>query len=271
MNYIKINQSNQMDFASVLPEIFSKEPYISLGAYEPDGSVCGAVALSFDGAQYDIDWLYVAQKKRLMGIGLGLVKEVKHMISEIGLCPIHAQFDTLEESGLYPFFLSISNSEFLVNVDYSHDRYVIASEDFIEAMSIEKEARDCPETCLFWDMEESLREKALSEAARHLVITDEGLFVESCEKPLCIAVNKDEEILAFMLVQNDPSGGLYLSCLYSREAKALMSILNAAADEVKRSYGARTIIFDAVTSRSESVAVKLFPKAIKHPIYEADL
>ena len=84
MNYIKIDQSNRMDFASVLPEAFSQEPYIALGAYEPDGSVCGAVSLSDDGEQYGIDWLYVTPKKRLMGIGLGLVKEVKHMVSKIG-------------------------------------------------------------------------------------------------------------------------------------------------------------------------------------------
>ena len=280
MNYIKIDESNKTDFASVLPEEFSKAPYISLGAYEEDGSVCGAVALSFDGTQYDMEWLYVSPQKRRTGVGFGLVKEVRSMIMDIGFGPISAQFEVGRGDGLYPFFLSISNPEFLVDVVYSHDRYVVSAKDFLDSTvakngeknkieDIENEIKN-NSVQLFWDMEEELREKALQKTMKHLSILDEDIFAKSCEKPLCFVAQKDQELLSFLIAQNTPSGGIYLSYLYSKEPKALMAVLQAAAVEMKENYGEQTLFFDAVTGGAQSMAEKIFPHSVKRHIYEAE-
>ena len=107
MNYIRIDATNIDDFTSVLPASYFDGAGICLGAYEEDGSVCGAIALSYDGVQYDIDWLYVVGEKRLAGVGTGLIREVKHIVAELGVAPIRAQFDIEEDTGLYAFFLTV--------------------------------------------------------------------------------------------------------------------------------------------------------------------
>ena len=55
MNYIVADQLNIKSFESVMPEYLVDDLGTSLVAYEDDGSVCGAVSISYDGEGYLID------------------------------------------------------------------------------------------------------------------------------------------------------------------------------------------------------------------------
>ena len=171
MNYIRIDATNLDGFTSVLPASYFDGAGICLGAYEEDGSVCGAIALSYDGVQYDIDWLYVVGEKRLAGVGTGLIREVKHIVAELGVAPIRAQFDIEEDTGLYAFFLSMDDPDFTVDVAYSHNRYFSNTEDFIESFG-GGDFLKLPRPRLFWSLKEELKDQALSLAMEHLEITD---------------------------------------------------------------------------------------------------
>ena len=270
MNYIKIDKENKKDFLSVLPDNLADDLGISLGAYTEDGNVCGAISLSFDGTQYDLDWIYVVPEKRNMGLGKSLLKEVKRLVADIGICPIRARFDTSEENGLYLFFNSVSDADLIVDVDFSHYRYATTAKEFMESTKVDKKAKPHLRLSGFWKLSEEQREDAFREAEEHLIVTDFERFESLCEKPLCIAVSNEEELLAYMLVQNTPAGDLSLSYLSSKNYMAFMLLLMAAASEVKNAYGDRKIFFDVVSEQADSLAQKIFPNAEKIPVYEAD-
>ncbi len=270
MNYIRIDATNLDGFTSVLPASYFDGAGICLGAYEEDGSVCGAISLSYDGTQYDIDWLYVAGEKRLAGVGTGLIREVKHIVAELGVAPIRAQFDIEEDTGLYAFFLSMDDPDFTVDVAYSHNRYFSNTEDFIESFG-GGDFLKLPRPRLFWSLKEELKDQALSLAMEHLEITDAERFESSCEKTLCLAVSDGEIVNSFMLVQHTPSGDLSLSYLYAKDQKALVGMLKAAAIEAQENFHDKNIFFDAVTDEAEALANKILPGAIRHAVYEVEL
>ena len=271
MNYIRVSGENRSEFASVLPEIFTDENRVSLVAYEDDGTVCGAVSLSYAGYQYNVDWLYVVPERRRSKVGTGLLKEVQYMVASIGICPIIARFDASKDNGLYEFFMDVSNPDMLVDVEYAFDRYNVSAEDFINSEVLKKKGEMDYVPVYLFDMDEEQREKAFDKAMEHLVLLDTEGFEESCVKELCFAVENNGEISALMIVQKEVEGELHLSYLYSEDGKSLMSMLVPAAREVRKNYKGYSISFDAVTDEAELLAKKFFPKAERGLIYEAEL
>ena len=271
MNYIRVSGENKSEFASILPEVFSDGKGVSLVAYDDDGTVCGAVSLSYAGYQYNVDWLYVTPERRREKIATGLLKEVRRMVDSVGICPISVRFDATEDNGLYDFFLSVSNPDMPIDVDYAYDRYIVSAEDFIGAEVMKKNAEMDYVPVYLFEMEGEQREKAFDKAMEHLIVSDPEAFEESCVKELCLAVEKDDEILALMIVQKEVEDDLHLSYLYSVDGKTLMSILLPAAKVVKKSYRGYSISFDAVTEAASLLAGKFFPNADKRLIYEAEI
>ena len=271
MNYILANKDNIIDFESVLPEIFIEDNSRSIVAYEDDGTVCGAVSVSRADIYYDIDWIYVTPQKRLLGIGRGLIMEVKKMVNAIGLCPIHAIFDTSDDNGLYEFFVSISSPDMVVDVEYSHDRYVVSVGDFVEYPALKKEHQVKYTPKYFFELDETEKNRVLGKAVGNLTITDEKSLPSSCEKKLCIAVFEYKSPVGFMMVQKDMEGDLHLTYLYANDGMALYGMLKYTEIILRKKYMDRKIYFDAVTVQSERLARNVFPNAAVHKMYEAEL
>ncbi len=269
--FVEINDENKGDFAEVLPELLMDNIGLSVGAINSRGEVCGAISLSFDGAQYDIDWIYVTEEMRLTGVGRGLVTEVKRMVDRIGICPIYAQFDPLDDSGLYGFFLSLNSTDLIVDVSYSHDRYVVDAQDFLrsEHLKMKKDPKYMAEP--LWELEEEKLESAMGIVLANYSIRDPEVFEESCEKNLCFAVQDEDHIRGLMIVQKLPGGDLLLSYIYSRDPRAAASLLMAASLELKRNYKHKKIYFDVVSREAEIMAKNFFPGVSPVHIYEADL
>ncbi len=269
MIFVKIDSENAEAFAPVLPEDYDAAgPAVTIGAADDTGAVLGAISLIHEIDQAEITWLYVAESARKQGVGRALMRELRNMVTEIGFCPVVAQYDGAEDSGLYEFFLSLDDTEFFAETDYSHDRVEIKAGDFYNDEMIKGEAKLSYAAFNFWDADDDLRKAMLDLSADHLQILDEESFRNSCVQSLCKAVESEGKPLAFMLVEKAPNGDLLLSYLHSKDPVALMTILKAAASGVKKNYKQKTISFDLMTPEAEAIAKKLFPEAERRPIYE---
>ena len=103
-------------------------------------------------------------------------------------------------------------------------------------------------------------------------VYDEEQFAASCEKDLCLAANKNGKPEGFVLVQRENDRTLRLSYLYSKNPKALLSVLNSLYEILEEyAYDPQIVYFEPVTEESEHLAEKLFPGAKKEAIYEIEL
>lgn len=275
MNYIVADQLNIKSFESVMPEYLVDDLGTSLVAYEDDGSVCGAVSISYDGEGYLIDWLYVIPEKRRQGVGRCLVTEVRKLVSTAGICPLRIRFNASGDSGIYEFLLSIDGEDQYVDMSYSHDRYKVCADEVTDSLekhglNVIKQA-DSYEIMPFWDMDNKGINQALTLAMEHLCIRDLEDFKKTCDRNLCVSVKKGDQLLGFSLVQKLPSGELNLSYLYSENHKVLPHILKELAFCILEYDMDQVIYFDAVTEASDLLAKKIFPDAGKELIYEAEL
>ena len=270
MNYVLANNDNIVDFASVLPEDFIDINNRSIVAYEDDGSVCGAISVSRGDIYYDIDWLYVVPERRLRGIGRGLIWEVKRMVESIGRCPVHALFDATLDNGLFEFFMSISERNLFVDVEYAYDRFIVPVEDFLGSPAIKKEHKLKYKPSPFFKLEPYMRNKLLTKTIDNLTITNEEDLPSTCEKKLCVAVVDKQNPLGLMLVQKELSDDLHLTYLFAEDGMALYTILKFAEMVLGQYFMGRNIYFDAINNKSYKLARNIFPDAVTHKIYEAD-
>ena len=99
MNYVSIDQENIADFESVLyPGFAPGDRRITIGAYDEDGTVQGAVSVMLMPDQYTCDWLYVHPACRGEGVGTGLYDQVLEFIYSPGMVyPLSACFEVSDE------------------------------------------------------------------------------------------------------------------------------------------------------------------------------
>jgi len=273
MDYVKIDKANIVDFSSVLPENIIDYTGVSIGAVD-DGNVYGAASVSFNGEEYNIDWIYVEPSKRLMGIGRSLINEIRALTSQIGVCPIRMVINSSDGSGLYPFILSIEDDEQPIDMSFSHNRYIVSVEDYVNSPDIQKILKQPDDasfyTELFWSMGNDEIESTLSLISANFSISSEERFKESCEKKLCIVKKRNNNIEAFSLIES-LGEAINVSFIYSSNPKALVALLKDIAVELEGYNYQMPIYFDAIAEGSELLAKKLFKGAKIEYIYEAEL
>ncbi len=130
MNHILITEDNQEAFSDVLPPRLSGRDRITIGAYDDDGAVCGAVSMTQASDRMDLDWIFVMPQVRRRGIGSGLVAELSDYALQAEGRPLYCSFaaDEDEGNGLYLFFVSDALSDCGFDVSYAYDRYIITPE-----------------------------------------------------------------------------------------------------------------------------------------------
>ena len=271
MNFTRIDQELAEDFASVLPEQPSLGTGVSIGAYDDDGGVCGAVTVSFDGERYDIDWLYVDPAARLQGVGRALIEEVRKLIGEIGFCPLYARFDTGDDNGLYEFFTSIDNDILPVDITFSHVRMELNAADIYENEYLKKYTPLSFTPIRFWNASEELKNTMLALAEEHLTVLNEEKLKARCAENLCLAIIQEGNPLSFMLVEKTVTDDLVITYLFSKDPKALLTLIKIACTWLKQNYKDKTIYFDTISPEGMFLAEKLFPNEKKLPVYEAEL
>ena len=273
MIFVDIDDTNIEDFADVLPQDYIDGLGISIGAVEGD-TACGAISLSFDGANYHIDWIFVTASMRLRGIGRGLIHEARAPVTEVGLFTMLMQLDASDDSGLYPFILSVADEEGPIELTYSHDRYVITRDDFLASPAVGKLIQ-MPKLAdfkpgYFWNMKEEERKEAFSLITKDFSVVDEESFERSCEKKLCLVGKRKDKTETFVLVQRDDADLLTLSYLYSSDPKALACMFQMLYALLEKYESSLTINFEPINKQSRLLADKLFSNAKREAVYEAE-
>ena len=274
MVFVEIDETNIKQFSSVLPLELIDGLGISIGAAE-DEEVWGAISLSYNGEEYNVDWLYVSPSVRFQGIGRELIREVRSLVANAGLCPIRMQVNASDDSGLYGFLLSIEDEDPPIDVIYSHDRYIITTEDFSRSAIIEKVANEhmvtAYETERFWSLDTSAREDMFNLIVENFSVFDEAKFSASCEKDLCLATRTKGRPEAFILVEREDETTLKLSYLYAANPKALASLFQDVSAMLMEYPNPQTVYFEPITPESKRLADRIFRDVKKERIFEAEL
>lgn len=270
MNYLWIDEKNRSSFKSVLPKAYTEgKENICVGAYDDDGFVCGALCYRYAHYQYDVLWIYVAEEKRLQGTGSGLLDLLFRIVGTSGeIYPISARFEPSAEESLYGFFLSYSKME----TAYSHDRFYV---DPREIRGIKLPGTGTKEPLRqddFFKLPMASQRKILGQLEEECdyIVPDYEDWKRNAVSELCRCILLNGSLMDLLFVHKRSDGNLELSYLYSKYPKGLVELLTAAAWDTESYYPKAKLVFDAVNEESASMAEKLFPKAVKVPVYEAE-
>ena len=271
LNFILITKENAEGFKGVLPDdMISTNVRFSLGAYDDSGNVLGAVSYTVIEYQYEVDWLYVEPKVRRQKIGTELMDRVIAAASEtMEIFPISVHYTcTGEDDPLHCFFMFYGK----MDVNYSHERYLIRSGDIPLAPILHKKLKMRHDRKLFFEEPENTRKRILEMLRKdeNYVIEDYELWEKTCEKELCQCIYVGNSLMDAIFIQKNPDGSLELSFLYSRYPEGLLSLITSVAEEIEVKYPGHDLTFDAINTQSESIAKKLFPKAESQPVFEAE-
>ncbi len=271
INYTQITEENKIDFSSVLPEQM-KESHnrISIGAYDDEGYVLGAVSFELVGFQYNIDWIYVHEKVRRQGVGAGLIEQALKAVMGIGeRFPVIARFEFSEEDNrMHSFFLSCRN----MITTYSHERYYVTAEDVRGSSALHRPSKSETGTRLFFDLPINEQKKILMQLSHEDIydVADYESWKESCVPQLCRCVYVKNNLLDLVFMQKLSDGNLELSYLYGKYPRGLFELLSDTVREMEVLFPNSTLTFEAMNQDSEQLARHLFPKAKSAHIYEAE-
>ena len=271
MDYVRIDEQNKDIFLSVLPEDPVDELSVCIGAMD-EKAVCGGVSVSFYGDMYSIDWLYVTPSMRRRGVARGLLREVQSLVAEIGFYPILMQVIDTGDNGIRDFLSSIESEFHLLEVTYSHDRYVITREVLVDhhvyGSLLDKGMITDYKAEMFWNM----GDKAIAYAMSLIDVSllDDSEFQASCKNDLCIAMMKKDRPEAFCLVLNRGRDGVLLYNLYSSNVRALVSLFQVLSD-VMEEYDTKALYYETTKKKAALFAEKLFPAAKKETVYDVEM
>lgn len=269
MNYVWIDTENADDFISVLPrDLTLADSHICVGIVDDEDYICGAICYRYTLYQYDVLWLYVVPEKRRQGIGSQLMDIVFSVIGRSGdIYPISALFEADEEGSLYPFFLGYGK----MDVDYSHERYVLRPKDIYGALFPPEAAKQTLKQTMFFSLPEKQQKGILAflKSEEYYAPDDYDTWKISIVPELCKCILIGEELKNLVFVHRMPGGDLELSYVYSKNPRGLAEILISTSWDIEEKYPDSRVYFDAVSERAEILAKNLFPKVSAVHIYEA--
>ena len=270
-NYVLITKENYAGFEGVLTSnLISGKQRVSLGSFDEDGNVLGAVSFTLLDYQYEVDWLYVEPKVRRSKIGTHLMDKVIATATEtMETYPISVRYscESIDEP-LYEFFMFYDK----MDVNYSHDRYIVTPKDIAESSYLHSKYGKKFDVRCFFDEKEGIR-KNLLETLRisgGYVIEDYELWEEKCVKELCQCIYVDDKPCDLLFIQKNEENSLELSYMVSTNPTGLAYLMMSVAKIIGEKYPDCDLKFDAINAESDRLARKLFPKAKKVSVYEAE-
>jgi hypothetical protein len=271
INYVHITEENREDFSSVLPEQLEMvNSRITIGAYDNEGYVLGAVSFELVIFEYVIDWIYVHPQVRRQGIGVGLIEEVLRAVMGIGeRFPVTARFEFSEDDReMHTFFLSCQN----MTTSYSHERYYVTAEDVKGSPALHRPTSADLTTKLFFELSEEEQRKILRRLSYEETydVADYDRWKEVCVPELCRCVYVKNNLVDLIFMQKLPDGNLELAYLYGKYPRGLFELLSVTVKEMETLFPAASLTFEAMSQESELLAKHLFPKAKAVHIYEAE-
>ena len=266
--YLFIDESNQLDFDTLLPRGFAtEENRVCIGIADETDTLLGTVSYSLIRFEYVIDWIYVEPSAREHGVGAHLLDKVIETVMATGdLFPITARFPYMDST--YPIFCLFQSNEKMM-ISYSHERFMISAEEIRKAENLHMHLS--MRSTLFFDLPEDEQKAILSEmeSGHGYVIDSYERWKRSMVQPLCRCIFAEGELVDLVLIKRLLNGDFEVSFAYSKKGIGLIAIFAAVTAEVEEKYPDATLSFDTMNEKGEQLALKLFPDATSIPIYEA--
>ena len=271
VSFVALNDENRIYFERVFPREIELESFrVAVGAIDEEGKVLGAVSYVLMNYEYSLDWLFVEPQVRLQGVGRELVDQVCRIIMNTGdLFPLTAQFEfSNEDDELHTFFLSIRH--FITS--YSHERYYVTKDDIKQSQGLRKVVKTGVTTELFFDRPVEEQKKLLNMLMREqsYEVADYDRWKKSCVPELCKCIFAKNTLVDLIFVQRTADGNLELSYLYGKYPKGLMELISETLSNLEVYFSDYRLTFDALSDEGIRLAEKLFPKAKKAHVYEAE-
>ncbi len=270
-NFTLITNENIEGFSGVLPkDMASTDVRFSVGAYDDEKNVLGAVSYTMIDYQYEVDWLYVEPQARRRKIATHLMDKVISFASEtLEIFPITVHYSSSGEGDpIHEFFMFYGK----MDVSYSHERYLIRAKDIPLSPFLHKNLKMRHDRKKFFDEPLDVQRKILKllERSSNYVVEDIKCWEATCEKDLCQCIYVNNNLMDAIFIQKNADGSLELSFLYSKYPEGLLSLITSVAEEIELNYPGHDLMFDAINTESQRLAEKLFPGASSRPVYEAD-
>lgn len=270
LSYVVIDEAHRKVFDTVLPETYRiREGAVALGALNEKGEILGTLCWELTDIHYEVEWLYVIPDLRRRKVGTGLMKQLFSAITGTAQqYPVVAQFPfSKKDRELYSFFLSISEME----VNFSHERYVIRPDQIRSSGMLHRMQTPRYEEQLFFELPEERQKQILTK-----LWLDAGYFVHgykewrrNCVPELCRCIFRAEELLNLAFVQMTSDRNLELSYLYSQSPAGLAELLSTLAKEAEARYPEAELTFDAVNEEADHMTGRVFQNPEPIHIYEA--
>lgn len=272
MNQVVITEENREAFSDVLPGGLTEKNRVSIGAYDDEGVICGALSATQSQDRYVIDWIYVAESRRREGIGTALTETLVGLARHTGGCSVVAEFEEdrdEDDGGIYDFFVQIECDGMPFDLSYLYNRYYITPEE-LERMSSEKKYK-AKGVYGFFDLPVYEQKNILARVSSRYEVRDYEKWAESCEKKFCRVAATRGKISALIIITKRSDNNIELSYLQGSNPKLLILLVFDTAGQVAQEFPNAKLIFDTVTPEAEAIAQKLFSGANTVPVYEAEL
>ncbi len=269
-NFVLITAENQGSFRNVLPiEYVGDGDRISIGCYDNNGYVLGAVSFVLLNDQIDVDWLLVDPEVRRMKVATKLMDKVIAFSSDnMEFYPMSAKYCMYEDNmPIHEFFVSYGK----MDVSYSHERFLVKAKDIALSPVLHKRLKNKLTPRLFFNEPPALQRKilALMEKNGKFQVEDYEAWKKLCVKQLCRCDYIGNVLMDLIFIQKRPDGNFELSFLYSRYPEGLMCMICNVARDVELQFNGVDLSFDAVSTESENLARKIFPGAESRQVFEA--
>ena len=270
INYVQITKENLADFSSVLPQNFETAvSRISIGAYNDEGYVLGAVSLELIMVEYVIDWIYVHPEVRRQGIGAWLIQQILKAVIGIGeLFPVVARYEVTEDDmQMHSFFLSCQD----MTTSYSHERYYVTAKDIRGSDTLHRPVSSDLTTSLFFELQEEQQKKIITMlfSEQNYDVGDYDRWKKLCVPELCRCVFVKNSLVDLIFIQRLSEDQLELSFLYGKYPRGLFELLSLTVKDMEMLLPDCDLSFDAMSKESDNLAKHLFPRAKSVHIYEA--
>lgn len=207
----RIEKGNEQVFQSLLPNRFfhSIPGRMCLGAsYE--GFAAGIIVFSVDQVMCTIDWLYVDEKRRGLGIAKRLIDEIKDLMEGSAIMAISTVFSQ-NIDGLEPFFEKLGFGVFPGDKSYT-----LTYEDIALAPKIKRaiSMKDMDEIESVQDMM-SVEKYQLKAFLKNELMSDSVFF--KCADRYSFAVKKKEDMSGCLICSDDGEKEINIELLYNKE------------------------------------------------------
>ncbi len=252
------------ELSDILPECYSRNGYLLLGALDESNTLCGVLAASYRSSIYEIVFLYVIKENRRQGIGTRLVQEFLGSLYKIGeVHPVQVVFsEENERNGIKEFLMAQGN--FIAHeTDYS---YTLNSNEWKKMLHYERYLSMKSGAERFFSQSSTVINGFLAAQRQKgmMFLADLKEEETSYESNLCLCSIKDEQIISAVFVKKTKEGHLRIAYLYAERMNvvSLRSVLVAMTQVLTEKYPDAVIEVETVNSDSKKLIREMFPEDV---------